>query len=330
MPRFVRFHAIGGPEVLRVEEHAAPQPAAGQVRIRIGAIGLNRADAMFRSGLHFLQPDFPSGLGYEAAGVIDAIGAGVQGFALGDTVSAIPQMEPNLYNTYAEFACIPAAFVVKHPATLSLAEAAALWSSYLTAYGALLEVAKLQRGEFVVITAGSSTIGLASIQIANLLGAIPIVTTRGPQKRKALEAAGAAQVIVTDEEQDVAARVLAATGGKGARVIFDAVGGPGVLALADATSADGILLEYGQLSGRETPFPLFASIVKRLTMVGYRIDNLDAGRVARGTRFLLDGVQRGAIRPPIARTFALEDVAEAHRYMESNEQIGKIILTTGA
>jgi NADPH:quinone reductase-like Zn-dependent oxidoreductase len=326
MPRFVRFHEIGGPEVLRVEDHGASAPAPGHVRIRVSAIGVNRADAMFRSGLHLLRPNFPSGLGYEAAGVVESIGEGVEGLALGDVVSAIPQMEPNRYNTYAELASIPAAFLVKHPAVLTMPEAAALWSSYLTAYGALIEVARLSRGEFLVITAGSSTVGLASIQIANMLGATPIVTSRGRQKSQALLEAGAADVIVT-EEDDVTSRILSITGGKGVRVIFDAVGGAGVTALADAMSQDGMLLEYAQLSGQATPFPLFAAIVKRLTMVGYRIDNLDAGRVERGKRFIVDGVERGKLRPLIARTFRLDDIVQAHRFLESNEQVGKIVLT---
>jgi NADPH:quinone reductase len=326
MTRFVRFHRIGGPDVLRVEEHRMPPPPPGHVNVRVAAIGINRADSMFRSGMHLLQPTFPSGLGYEAAGVVESVGAGVEGFVPGEVVSAIPQMEPNRYNTYAEVASIPAPFLVKHPESLSMPEAAALWSSYLTAYGALIEIAQIKKGEFVVITAGSSTVGLAAIQIANLVGAIPIATTRGTRKSQALLDAGARTVIVT-EHGDVTREILAATEGKGARVVFDAVGGRGVLALADAMTEDGTLLEYAQLSGEETPFPLFASIVKRLIMVGYRIDNLNADRVRRGKQFLIEGVQRGVIRPPIARIFALDDVVAAHRFLESNEQIGKIILT---
>src|ERR1700683_2209097 len=255
MARVVRFHEIGDAAVLRIEDLDVPPPAPGHIRIRVSAIGVNRADATFRAGNHLVLPKLPSGLGYEAAGTGESVGDGVSGFDLGDIVSAIPQMEPDLYNTYGEFASIPASFAVKHPSVLSMVEAAALWSSYLTAYGALVEVAHVSDGDFVVITAASSSVGQASVQIANMLHATPIATTRGRQKVQALLAAGAGEVIVTEEE-DVHDRIMSITRGNGARVVFDPVGGPGVNALANAMSPNGILLEYGLLSGKVTPFPL--------------------------------------------------------------------------
>ncbi len=135
MARIVRFHEIGGPEVLRVEEVEQTPPGTGEVQIRIHALGLNRAEAMFRSGQYLEEPKFPARLGYEAAGTVAAIGPGVQHIKIGDAVSVIPSFSMNEYGVYGDLANVPAHAVTHHPASLSWAEAAAVWMQYLTAYG---------------------------------------------------------------------------------------------------------------------------------------------------------------------------------------------------
>src|SRR3954453_2502346 len=222
MARVVRFHETGGPEVLRIEELEVPPPGEGEVQIRIHAIGLNRAEAMFRSGQYLEEPRFPARLGYEAAGTVAAIGPGVQGFEVGDAVSVIPNFSLNEYGLYGDLANAPAHAVTHHPASLSWVEAASGWMQYLTAYGALGDIAKLTKGDTVLIPAASSSVGLAAIQIANRVGAVPVALTRGRSKRQALLDAGAAHVIATGE-QDVVKEVLGITGGRGARVVFDPV-----------------------------------------------------------------------------------------------------------
>ncbi len=170
MARVVRFHETGGPEVLRIEELEVRPPGKGEVQISIKALGLNRAESMFRSGMYLEEPRLPARLGYEAAGTVAAIGPGVEGFQVGDVVSTIPAFSLNTYGLYGDLANAPAHAVTHHPASLSFVEAAAVWMQYLTAYGALIDIAGLKSGDTVLIPAASSSVGLAAIQIANSVG----------------------------------------------------------------------------------------------------------------------------------------------------------------
>ena len=183
MARVVRFHKTGGPEVLQIEEVEVPPPGKGEVQISIKALGLNRAESMFRSGQYLEDPKLPARLGYEAAGTVAAIGPGVQGFKVGDAVSTIPSFSLNDYGLYGDLANAPVHAVTHHPASLSWVEAAAVWMQYLTAYGALIDIAKLTKGDTILIPAASSSVGLAAIQIANKVGAVPVALTRGQSKR---------------------------------------------------------------------------------------------------------------------------------------------------
>ncbi|HWB11267.1 MAG TPA: zinc-dependent alcohol dehydrogenase family protein [Pirellulales bacterium] len=328
MAKVVRFHEVGGPAVLKVEQVEVPPPGKGEVQIEIKAIGLNRAEAMFRSGQYIYPPRFPATLGYEAAGTVAAVGAGVEGFRVGDAVSVIPGFNLNEYGFYADRANAPAALVAHHPPSLTWVEAAAVWMQYLTAYGALIDIAALTKGDAVVIPAASSSVGLAAIQIANEVGATPIALTRRSAKRQALLDAGARYAIAS-EEQDLIKEILSITGGKGARVVFDPVGGPTVEKLTKAMANFGTLFLYGALSSEPTPLPLFDVLGKDLTIRGYKMTELtaDGARRERGKRFVNEGLARGSLKPIIARTFPLEQIAQAHRYLESNEQFGKIVVT---
>lgn len=328
MTHVVRFHRTGGPEVLQIEDVEIRDPGANEVRVRVEAIGLNRAEAMFRSGTYLEQPRLPTCLGYEASAIVKKLGPGVSGFKLGDRVSVIPAFSMNDYAVYAEEAIVPAAALVAQPPGLTATEGAAVWMAYITAYGALMDVAKLGKGDHVVITAASSSVGTAAIQIANSVGAVTIATTRTRAKKRALEDGGAAHVIVTNE-QDLLAEVKQITGGSGARVIFDPVGGPGILALADAARPGGIVVLYGALSREPTPFPLFAAIGKALTLRGYTLFELTSApnRLKGAEEFIKRGLIDGALKPVVAKVFSFDQIVDAHRYLESNEQLGKIVVT---
>lgn len=328
MSRIVYFHKIGGPEVLQIENVEVPPPHAGEVRIKVKALGLNRAESMFRSGKYIMEPKFPSRLGYEASGIVEAVGPGVTGFSPGDIVSVIPPDDQGKYGVYGEIATVPAKYVVKHPPTLSFEEAAAVWMQYMTAYGALIDIAAIKSGDYVVITAASSSVGLAAIQLCNLVGAIPIATTRTQDKKQALLKAGASHVIVTQDE-NLTERLNEITKNKGARIVFDPVGGKTVVDLAAGMAPGGILFQYGALSPDPTPFPLFTALFKSLTMRGYVLFEIlnDDVRFENAKKFILNALATGKLKPIIAKTFPLEKIVEAHRYLESNSQIGKIIVT---
>lgn len=328
MARVVRFHEHGGPEVLRIEDQDVAEAGPGEVRIRVKALGLNRAEALLRSGRYIETPTLPSGLGLEAAGLIEAVGDGVDGFAPGDAVSVIPPISMVRWPAYGELVTFPASQVVKHPPTLSWEAAAAVWMQYLTAYGALIDIARLGRQDKVVITAASSSVGLAVIQIATMVGATAIAVTRTCAKKQALLDAGAAYVIASAEE-DLEARLKEIAGPQGIRVVFDPIGGPIFEPLTTAMARGGMLIEYGGLSPEPTPFPLLAILSKSLTLRGYLVHEItgDPQRLEAAKAFILDGLTSGSLKPVIARTFPFEQIVDAHRYLETNVQFGKIVVT---
>lgn len=328
MARLVRFHQHGGPEVLRIEHAEFPPPGPGEVQIRVKALGINRAEALLRAGAYIETPMLPSGLGLEAAGVIEILGEGVEDFAPGDAVSVIPPRSMIRWPAYGELVTYPAELVVKHPPSLDWQTAAAVWMQYLTAYGALIDIAGLISGDAVVVTAASSSVGLAAIQIANKVGATAIAVTRTSAKRQALLDAGAAEVVVLTEE-DLTARLSEITGPRGARVVLDAIGGPIFEPLTAAMARGGILIEYGGLSPEPTPFPLSTVLAKTLTLRGYLVHEItgDAAKLEAAKAFILQGLEDGTLKPIIDRTFAFDQIVEAHRYLESNEQFGKIVVT---
>jgi NADPH:quinone reductase-like Zn-dependent oxidoreductase len=326
--RIIKFAKAGGPHVLEFIEAQVPGPASGEVRIKVKAIGINRAESMWRNDKYIEPVKFPAGLGYEAAGIIDAVGKDVTDFAMGDIVSTIPAFSMNQYFTYSEVILAPVHAVVKHPASLSFVEAASVWMMFLTAYGALIFDAQVKAGDFVIIPAASSSVGLAAIQLANYAGATPIALTRTSEKTSRLRRAGAAHVIAT-QEQDIVAEVMRVTNGNGARVAFDPVGGADFPKLISALADQGIAYIYGALSEGDTSIPVLEMIPKMPTVKGYSI-RLVLGNEARreaAVEYIVEGLASGALKPVIDRTFKFDDMVEAHRYLESSEQFGKIIVT---
>lgn len=328
MSRVVRFHQTGGPQVLKIEQREVGAPGAGELRIKVEAIGLNRAEAAFRAGMYLEAPNLPCGIGYEASGIVEAVGDDVTDFKAGDAICVIPAFSMNTYSVYADQTLVPAYACIQRPSGLDKIEAASIWMQYLTAYGALIDIAKLGKGDFVIIPAASSSVGLAAIQIANYVGATPIATTRGQSKVAALKEAGAKHVITGD--QDLVAEVMRITDGKGARVAFDPVGGPTVAKLADATAVGGTIFLYGALEPQITPLPLVAALNRAMTFRGYTLFEIvgDPVRFAAGKKFVADGLSKGALKPKVAKTFTLDQIVEAHTYLESNQQVGKVVVTT--
>jgi len=206
MAKIVRIHTLGGPEVLQIEDIEVGEPGSGEVRIRVEAVGLNRAEAMYRAGRYPVKPQLPSLIGYEGVGTIEALGAEVESFAVGDRVCVLPMIQQGQYGIWGEQAIVPARILLPAPPGLSPAQAASIWMQYMTAF-ALIEVAKIEIGDGVIIRAASSSVGMAAIQLANWAGSISIACTRTSDKAEALREHGAAEVIATEEE-DLVARVM--------------------------------------------------------------------------------------------------------------------------
>jgi NADPH:quinone reductase-like Zn-dependent oxidoreductase len=199
---------------------------------------------------------------------------------------------------------------------------------YMTAYGALVQIGGVGAGDFVSIPAASSSVGLAAIQMARDAGATAIAVTRTGAKRAELLALGAHHVIASEEE-DYVARIAEITAGRGVRLTFDPVAGPFVEKLAEAASREAIIVEYGVLSGQPTPFPLSMALRKALTLRGYLLSDvtMEPARLEKAKAYIVSRLADGRFIPKIAKTFPFDRLADAYRYLESNQQVGKVVIT---
>ncbi len=328
MSRSVRIHDFGTADVLHIEDVEVGEPASGQVRLRIHAIGLNRTEITLRSGRSPAEPALPTGLGFEAAGVIEAIGPDVTGFSVGNRVALVPAYGASQYALYGEVAIAPARSLVAIPDHVDFTEAAATWAAYGTAWGGLVAVGALKAGQTVLIPAASSSVGLAAIQVARRLGARPVALTRTSAKADDLRRLGAWAVVATTE-QDAVVEVHRITDGTGAELAFDPVGGPEFATLSRATATGGTLVLYGALDARPTIVPPFEIFARDLTVRGLALTVLtrDDGQLAALKQFVAAGLADGAFHPTIARVFPFDRIADAHRFVEAGEQVGKVVVT---
>jgi NADPH:quinone reductase-like Zn-dependent oxidoreductase len=329
MSRIIRFSKAGGPDVLEYVEVDVPNPGASEVRIRVKAIGVNRAESMWRLD-QYIEPvtRYPARLGYEAAGIVDAVGKEVTEFAAGDAVNVMPSFSMNDYGTYGEVIIVPAHAVLKQPASLSYTDAASIWMMFVTAYGALIEDAQVTTGDFVLIPAASSSVGLAAIQVTNYAGATSIALTRTSEKRQELLKAGAVHVIATGEA-DLVQEVMRITDGRGARVAFDPVGGDTFTKLLSALAFQGTVYLYGALADTPTALPVLSMIAKMPIIKGHNIwlTSGDESRRRAAIVYVSKGLETGALRPIIDKIFTFDEIVAAHRYLEKNGQFGKIVVT---
>ncbi|MFD9910035.1 zinc-dependent alcohol dehydrogenase family protein [Streptomyces sp. NPDC059063] len=324
--RTVLFDEIGGPEVLKVRDLPLPAPGPAEVQIKVEAIGLNRAEALLRAGKYYYPPTLPASRnGYEAAGVIEAVGADVTDLAPGDPVLVAADFHLSTHGVYADRVVLPETMVVRRPAEVDAVTAAATWLTYTTAYGALHLTAGMRPGDHVLITGASSGVGTAAIQVVRRAGAVPLATTRTEAKKQHLLDLGAEHVIVTDTESDVPKEIKRVTAGRGAEIVLDGIGGPGFHTLGEAAAPGGTLVSYGWLDGRPTVLPMNWP----LTVHGYA--NMAAFPTPddrrRAASYLTSGLKDGTLRPEIAQVFdGLDRMPDAHRLMESNTHTGKIVV----
>jgi NADPH:quinone reductase-like Zn-dependent oxidoreductase len=327
MPRLYRFHQLGGPEVLQVVDEPVCEPGSGEVRLKVQAVGLNRAEALFLRGQYLEQAKLPAGVGYEAAGIVEAVGRDVDKSWIGKRASTIPAFSMNQYAMLGEVVIAPVAALAEYPANLSPVEGAAIWMQYLTAYNGLIHAAHLAKGDFVIISAASSSVGIAAIEIANAEGAISIATTRTSSKKDELLSLGATHVIATEEE-DFLARVREITQGRGARVAFDPVSGPFLDTLCKAAAVGAIIVEYGSLSMKPAALPIALVLTKLLTIRGFTLMEItrDPALLAIAKKYVYDRLADGRFHPKIAKVFPFDQAIEAFKYLESNAQVGKVVI----
>jgi NADPH:quinone reductase-like Zn-dependent oxidoreductase len=326
--RAVFFNEAGRAEVLKVNVIDMPEPKEDEVLIDVKSIGLNRADTMYRMGMYVESPVFPAKLGYEAAGLIKEVGTGLKNvFQKGDAVSVIPAFSLHQYATYGDYIVAPGYAVQKHSGKLSFDEAAALWTGYLTMYGMLVDAGNIKQGDHVLINAASGSTGLAAIQVVNYCGGIPIALTSSSHKKEGLLNAGAKYVIDTTRHE-FNSEIIEITDGKGVNIILDPVVGKNFNKLLGTITEYGKVFVYGILSLDEAVFPAFPVLMKTPVIRGYNAMEIlgNPEKLSEAVKFIQKGVEEGAFQPKIDRNFSLNEIVEAHKYMEGNAQFGKIVV----
>ncbi|MBY8917983.1 zinc-dependent alcohol dehydrogenase family protein [Nitratireductor sp. L1-7-SE] len=331
--RHVLFSKLGGPEVLETLPFALPQLAPDEVRVKISAIGLNRFDALFRRDHYVVSPEFPSAMGSEAVGVVTDVGANVHDYAIGERVTILPRVSPIVgTGTYATHADVPTSALVRSIDRTSDTEEAALWMASLQAYN-MLTKHPVKAGDIVLLTAATSAVGTALVQIARDFGATVIATSRRSNRTEQLLTLGANHVIATDEE-DLTDRVRVITDGRGASLACDTVGGRLLEKVVLSVAEGGHILSYGaqtspDIKAARVDVQLVALDRRTLTFVDlFELTDVP-DRFAAAKAYFRDAVARGALKPVIDRVFPFDEIVEAHRHLEVGSLFGKVVVTVG-
>jgi putative PIG3 family NAD(P)H quinone oxidoreductase len=325
--RAIEISAPGGPDVLRLVERPVPEPAEGEILVRVAAAGVNRPDILQREG-KYPPPAGASDLpGLEIAGRVEAVGAGVDAFARGDRVCALVSG-----GGYAEMCVAPAPQTLPVPRGLDFVSAAAVPETTFTVWTNLFERGRLVAGDWALIHGGSGGIGTTAIQLSAARGARVLATARG-DKRSDCERLGATRAIDPDVEE-LKPAVEEATHGRGVDVILDVLGGPRLQSNLDLLAVDGRLVVIGLLEGARGAIDLRSVLARRLTISGSTLrprSVAEKGAIAAAVRAEVWPLfESGRVRPLIDRTFPLAGAAEAHRRMERREHVGKIVLVVDA
>ncbi|MEM1073500.1 MAG: NAD(P)H-quinone oxidoreductase [Pseudomonadota bacterium] len=319
--RAIEITEAGGPDVLRPTERPVPEPALGQVTIKVAWAGVNRPDALQRAGFYAPPPTASDLPGLEAAGEVIAVGPGAQGVNIGDQVCALL---PG--GGYAEYVATPAAHCLPVPNGMSLREAACLPETFFTVWSNVFTRGGLKAGERFLVHGGSSGIGTTAIQLATVFGARVFATAGSEEKCKACTALGSSRAINYRTEDFV--DILRTEGG--ADLILDMVGGDYIPRNLKALADDGRLVQIAFLSGPKVEVNFATLMTRRLTMTGSTLrpqSDLAKARIAQELREAVwPLLASGRIAPVMDQEFALEDANKAHARMESSGHIGKIVL----
>ena len=322
MSMAIRIHQNGGPDVLKWEDRDVGNPAAGEVKIRHAAVGLNFIDIYMRTGLYPVT-DFPFTLGMEGCGVIDAIGDGVEGFSVGERVAY--SMSPG---AYAEERLIPAARIVKVPASISDNEAAAMMLKGMTAQYLLRRTYRVQPGDNILVYAAAGGVGLILCQWAKHLGATVIGCVGSPEKAELAKANGCDHTVLYRNE-NVPERVKEITGGEGVAVSYDAIGQATLESSLDSLRPFGTLVSYGNASGPITDFnPAILAAKGSLYFTRPTLATHTSTRdlLEDSANELFDVVTSGHVKINIGQTYPLSDTAKAHEDLEGRKTTGSTVL----
>lgn len=335
MSRIIRFTRFGAADVLRCEERPEPTPANGEVQVRVEAIGISWYDVLWRQNLAPSQVRLPSGIGHEMAGVITAVGEGVDDVAVGDRVASFPATSPNDHPVYGDLIVLPRSAITRYPQVLTPIEASVHYTPLLIAYFAYVDLARARPGQTALVTDASHCAGPAFVQLGKALGLRVFAATRQPEQRDCLLGLGAEKVIVT-EEQDLVLQVGKYTDGRGVDMVLDGMGGPQMSLLGDVLAPRGSLVLYGLQGGNQTPFPACAAFKKNIQFHLHCVSNF-TGKPELGIHQDQVALQRaltdinrftaeGVLTPQIIKVYPFDQVVEAHRYMDTCPCGGRVVL----
>jgi NADPH:quinone reductase-like Zn-dependent oxidoreductase len=325
--RVVNFNQYGGPEVLALQSASRPEPGKGQVRVEMKGLALNRSNSLFRSGNYIFGAQFPSRIGTEGTGIIDALGEGVTGFKLGQRVNLLQPQNESERGLAADFNVVAQETLLPSPPGLNDRQAATAWVPYLTLYNLFVEQGLAAKGKWVVLPAASSSVSLAANNLAHYLGAKTIGLTRTLVKAQALKEAGYDAVVIS-ETDDVSARILEITG-EGADFVFDPVGGSGLEKLISSVKRGAIINVYGVLAPGETVLPIFALMNSGATLSAYNVYELasDPVRMKAAIEYFAPLFDNGKLVPTVdPQHFSLDQIVDAFTHLESNNQFGKVVI----
>lgn len=320
----IEIREPGGPDVLQMTERPDPVPGIGQVLIRVKAAGINRPDVVQRMGLYPPPPGASDIPGLEVAGIVEALGAGVAGFDVGDTICALV---PG--GGYAELCIAPIETCLPVPGGFSFVQAAALPETYFTVWSNVFDRARLSAGETILIHGGSSGIGSTAIQLARAFGAT-VITTVGSAEKASFCISLGADLAINYRDDDFEARVADYTGGAGVNVVLDMVGGDYIAKNIACLAPDGRHVSIAFLNGPKVELNMIPVMLKRLTLTGSTLrprDNEFKGAIAFSLKEnVWPLLEKGAVKPVIDTVLPLKNASEGHALMESSGHMGKIIL----
>jgi putative PIG3 family NAD(P)H quinone oxidoreductase len=316
----------GGPEVLAIRDIARPEPGTGEVLVRIRASALNRADLLQREGRYPAPPGWPADIpGMEIAGEVAASGPGASLWKPGDRVFGIVGGGGN-----AEFIVTHERTLAAIPDNLDWPNAAAVPEAFITAHDALVIQADVRPSERVLIHAVGSGVGLAAMQLALAAGAVPYGDARSADKIERARSLGLIEGVVADDVGVIPKRVAEWTRGAGVEVVLDLVGGPYTAASIAAAAPKGRIILIGTMAGRDASLPIGVILGKRLTIRGTVLRARPLEEKIMATRAFAAQVvpllARGVVEPVVDRVFPLDQIADAHRYLESNASFGKVVI----
>ena len=317
----ILFDQLGGPEVLKLGEVAKPEVKPGWVLIKNHAIGINFADTFFRQGMYLVRPNLPDIPGLEAAGVIEAVGPGVAHLKPGTRVAAIGS------KTYAEYALASASQVIPLPDFVSFEEGAAFPIQVLTAYHMLHTAHQTTPAQTVLIHSAAGGVGIVAVQIAKAAGARVIGTVSSDGKVGLVKEYGA-DAVINYATQDFAEEALKLTNGKGVDLILDAVGKPTLEKGLRCLAPFGHLILYGRAGGPPDPLNMMTLFQKSLKVSGFVLYTVSAmpDKHREGIEKSFQLMREGKLKLLVGKRFPLAEAAEAHRYMESRQSTGKLVL----